>query len=163
MTMPANIADFKTQFDRDFLYGTGLDTVRDSDIQRALNEAGSVYNNALFTNDPAGVDEQKIAYLYASAHFLVLNVQMAGGLSTIKGRGVLSRGGGITQSKNVGDVSVAYVIPPSILESPILNQLLRTDYGLTYIQMVTSRLVAGAMLVGGFNDVTVGPNVIEQV
>src|ERR1043166_5131591 len=135
MALPATVEEFKAQFDRDFIYGQGKETVRDIDISRALTEATSVFNSEIWSQD-----ELKPAYLYASAHFLVLNIQMAGGLSpSPSGKGTGNRGGGITQSKSVAQVSVQYSIPQSILESPSLNQFMRTDYGLRYLQMVTPR------------------------
>lgn len=148
MSNPATVSDFKAQFDRDFVYGSGKETVRDTDIQRALNEAVSVFNNDLWSSD-----EIKFVYLYASAHFLVQNIQMAGGLSSSsKGLGINSRGGGITQSKSVGQVSVSYGIPESILSDRTLNQFMRTEYGLRYLQLLGPRLVGNAYAVNGFND-----------
>jgi len=152
MTLPATVAEFKAQFDRDFIYGSGKETIRDQDISKALTEATSVFNADLWDTS-----ELKPAFLYASAHFLVLNIQMAGGLNpSPTGKGIDNRGGGITQSKSVAQVSIQYGIPQTVLESPILNQFLRSDYGLRYLQMITPRLVGNVAVVGGFND-TGGP------
>lgn len=152
MSLPASVAEFKTQFDRDFTYGPGKESVRDSDITRALTEAQSVFNPDIWETDVL-----KPAFLYAAAHFLVINIQMAGGLSSPSpGRGIDNRGGGITQSKSVGQVSINYAISEKYKEDPILSQFMRTDYGLRYLQMVSTRLVGHAYVVGGFND-TGGP------
>lgn len=152
MTLPATVAEFKAQFDRDFIYGTGKETVRDADIQRSLTEATSVFNADLWSTD-----ELKPAYLYASAHFLVLNVQMAGGLSALPtGKGIDNHGGGVTQSKSVAQVNITYGLTEKFQNDPILSQFLRTDYGQRYLQMISPRLVANVMVVGGFND-TGGP------
>ncbi len=151
MTQPADIADFKDQFDRDFVFGTGKETVRDTDITKAFNMADMVFNAALWTSDA----EAMIAYLYASAHILVINIQDAGGLGGGAGGGVDSYGGGIIQNKSVGQVSVAYQLPTSLVENPILTQFMRTGYGQQYLQMLTPRLVGGGYVVDGWNDVTV--------
>lgn len=152
MSLPATVTDFKTQFDRDFIYGTGKETVRDSDITRALTEATSVFNSDLWSSD-----ELKPAFLYAAAHFLVLNVQMAGGLAAApSGKGVDNHGGGVTQSKSVAQVNIAYAIAEKFQNDPILSQFLRTDYGQRYLQMVSTRLVGNVAVVSGFND-TGGP------
>ena len=152
MTAPADVADFKDQFDRDFIYGDGKDSVRDIDIQRGLNEADSIFNPDIWVS----AAEQKIAYLYASAHFMVMNIQMAGGLSAKpKGLGVRNRGGGIIAGKSVGQVSVTNGMPDSIVNDPILNQFMRTDYGLRYLAILTPRLVGNIAVVTGFNDVDV--------
>lgn len=136
------IAEFKATFDRDFTYGTGKETVRDSDIQRALDGAATVFNPAIWDDT-----EGKTAYEYLSAHFLVLNIQMAGGLT--KKNGTQNRGGGITQSKGAGQVNVAYGIPPRILEDAVLNQFMRTDYGMRYLQLITPRLIGNMAVVSG--------------
>jgi hypothetical protein len=142
MFTPPTIADFKVTFDRDFTYGTGKETVRDSDIQRALNQAATVFNPAIWDDT-----EAQDAYEYLSAHFLVTNIQMAGGLT--KKNGTQNRGGGITQSKGAGQVNVAYGIPPRILEDAVLNQFMRTDYGMRYLQLITPRLIGNIATVSG--------------
>ncbi len=151
MSLPATVADFKARFVRDFRYGSGLETVRDADIQSALNEARSVFNPSLWTTD-----ETIPAYLYASAHFLVLNLQMAGGLGSSP-KGANNHGGGATASKSVGQVSINYAIAERFQNDPILSQFLRTDYGQRYLQMASSRLVGPGSVVCGFND-TGAPN-----
>lgn len=139
---PPTVAAFKVTFDRDFTYGTGTQTVRDSDIQRALDGAATVFNPAIWV-DPEGTQ----AYEYLAAHFLVLNIQMAGGLT--KKNGTQNRGGGITQSKGAGQVNVSYGIPPRILEDAVLNQFMRTDYGMRYLQLITPRLIGNIATVSG--------------
>lgn len=143
------IADFKAQFNREFVYGSGFDTVQDADITRGLNEAGFVFNPALWVTD----QEAQIAYLYASAFYLVLNIQAAGGLSAVvRGAGVNSHGGGTIQSKGVGNVNVTYDTPAYIKESPILSQFMRNDFGQSYLSLLTPRLVGNiATVAGNFN------------
>ena len=152
MSFPPSVSDFKTQFSREFLYGTSLAQVQDNDVQRAINEASITFNPGLWDGvTPLGsTTELNIVYLYVAAHFLVLNIQGAGGLAPInRGRGVKSSGGGTIQTKSVGSVSIAYVIPDDIAKSPILGQFMRTDYGQKYLAMLAPRLVGNVGLVSG--------------
>lgn len=148
MTQPASIADFKANFDRDFPFGEGMETVRDADITKALNMADMVFNVDLWT----GTAEAKIAFLYAAAHFLVLNLQTSGGLSDQFQAGVDSNGGGVILNKSVGQVSVAYQLPDRLANDQILYQLQRTGYGQQYLQLVTPRLVGAGYAVGGWRE-----------
>ncbi len=158
MAYPPGIDDFKAQFTRDFVYGGvngGFETVLDSDIQRALNETPIVFNQTLW-----GSNEVTIAFLYAAAHFMVLNIQEAGGLAVKnKGLGVQSKGGGTVASKSVGGVSVNYDVPDFVKQSPILSQFMRTDYGQKYIQLITPRLVANMAVLSGSEPVNFAGNV----
>ncbi len=152
MSFPPSVSDFKAQFTREFLYGTSLAQVQDNDIQRAINEASIPFNPGLWdgTTPLGSTTELNIVYLYLAAHFLTLNIQGAGGLSSInRGRGVKSSGGGTIQSKSVGSVSVTYVIPEDIQNSPILGQFMRTDFGQKYLTLLTPRLVGNVAIVSG--------------
>jgi len=153
MAYPATLENFKTRFDRDFNFGPGKEAVRDVDVNNALAEANSVFNEALWDSD-----ESVVAFLFAAAHCLVLNLQASGGLSASElGQGAESRGGGVIQAKSVGGVSVTYVIPEHIAQSPILSQFMRTDYGQRYLQMLVPRLVGHGEVIGGWDDVTQSP------
>jgi hypothetical protein len=152
-TPPVTLSEFKIRFDRDFVFGTTKDKVMDNDITIALNEATTVYNANLWDD----ISEGKMAFYLAAAHFLVLNVQAAGGLSASNmGRGVHSRGGGVIQNKSVGSVSVGFAMPTFVTESAALSQLMRTDYGQKYLQMCLPRLVGHTEIVEGSNDTGVG-------
>lgn len=148
MTQPAVIADFKAQFNRDFPYGTGLDTVRDADITSAFNSADLIFNAALWSQT-----EVKIAYLYVAAHVLFLNLQASGGLNLNGGQGAEAYGGGNIQQKSVGQVSVSYQLPPSLADNALLNQFMQSRYGQFYLQLLVPRLVGGGYVVGGWRDV----------
>ncbi len=153
MSFPPAIADFKAQFTRDFQYGTGMNTVIDPDIQRGLNDALIVFNPGLWTT-PA---ELNTAFLYVAAHFMVLNIQAAGGLSaTNQGRGVQSKGGGTIESKGVGSANVGFAVPDFVRQSPVLSQFMRTDYGQKYLQLLTPRLVGNVTVVAGRFPVNAG-------
>jgi Protein of unknown function (DUF4054) len=157
MANPATVEEFKDQFDRDFIYGEGLETVRDKDVQLALDSAVAVFNTTLWLTE-----EVKIAYLYASAHFLVSRIQSAGGLNSPNmGKGIDNRGSSVVQSKSVGQVSLSYAINEKFKDDPILSQFLRTDYGQMYLSMLSGRLVGNLLVVPGYND-TGGPNAIPN-
>jgi hypothetical protein len=147
-TAPSTVSDFKAYFDRDFPFGTGFDTVRDNDISKALSEATLVFNPALFNTD-----EAKVAFLYASAHFLALNIQSAGGLIAVgPGDGVNSQGDGFVSNKSVGSVSATIAFSDRIMQSPILSQFMRTNYGQKYLALVSARLVGAGSVVAGWDD-----------
>lgn len=148
-TPPATVDEFKARFVRDFFYDETPDAVMDADITNALNDASLVFNPGLWGD----ALELKTAFLFISAHFLVLNIQAAGGLAGNNlGLGVESAGGGSVQSKTVGPVTINYAIAPAISENAILNQFMRTDYGQKYLQLLTPRLVGNVAVVGGFDD-----------
>jgi len=153
-------SDFKSRFDRDFVYGDGLDSVRDKDINTAL--AGSVprFNQNLWSSN----DETTEAYLLLTAHILVMNLQAAGGPSArVLGKGVQSVGGGVIQSKSVGSVTVTYSIPESVQNSPVLSPYMRTEYGQRYLEMLAPRLVGNVSVVGGPVDSDVASGDASQV
>lgn len=157
---PITVDEFKAYFDRDFTYGLGKTSVRDSDISKAIVQAMTIFNRRLFVNDA----ELEMAYEYATAHFLVIDIQMAGGLSAKStNQGLKSTGSGIVQSKTVGQVSLAYQWPESIINSPALFQLLRTPYGEKYLQIIAPRLVGNILVVSGNNDTDGQPLNVEQV
>lgn len=152
LTPPASVANFKAQFQRDFTYGTGYETVKDSDIQNALNFTSSVFNPRLFDTTvlTGGTSEALLSYLYASAHFLVLNLQAAGGLAPGgRKQGAKSQGAGAVGSKSVGSVSLGYVWPESITNNPILFQFTRTAYGQQYLQILSTKLIGNVHVVLG--------------
>ena len=152
MSYPPSVSDFQAQFNREFVYGTSLKTVQTADIQRAINEAGMTFNPGLWDGQTqlGSTTELNIAYLYVAAHYLTLNIQGAGGLSSVNmGRGVKSSGGGTIQSKAIGSVNITYVIPDHIANSPILGQFMRTDFGQKYLCLLTPRLVGNVVVVSG--------------
>lgn len=152
MSFPPSVADFKSQFNREFAYGTSLATIQDNDIQRAINEAAISFNPGLWDGHTAlgQTTELNIAYLYLAAHYMTLNIQGAGGLSSVNfGRGVKSTGGGTIQTKSVGSVSIAYAIPDDVAKSPILGQYMRTDFGQKYLTLLAPRLVGNVGIVSG--------------
>lgn len=157
LTPPATPTDFKAQFTRDFKYGTGLETVRDLDIQSALNLASTVFNPQLFdtTALPGPTSEAMLAYLYAAAHFLVISLQAAGGLSAVsRYQGPNSQGDGIITNKAVGGVSIGYTWPALITDNPALYGLTKTSYGQVYLQILMPLLVGNMAVVLGETQAT---------
>jgi hypothetical protein len=151
MAWPPSVADFKAKFTREFVYGDGFDSVRDADIQRGLDEAPPLFNQALLDSSV----DQTNAYLYLAAHNMVMNIQSAGGLSAVaRGRGVRNVGEGVQVSKGIGQANVTYQVPPErIAESPTLLYFFRTDFGQRYLQMMVSRLAGHMATVCGPDDV----------
>ena len=145
-TPPVTKDEFKAKFDRAFKYGTGLETVRDSDIDNAFSEALLVFNPSLWDTANA-----KQAFLYASAHFVVVNIQAAGGaLPVVTGEGLDNRSDGIVENKTVGQVSVAYTPPPDRLKRmAFLQPFWETEFGKRYVMMLLPKLVGNTGAVSG--------------
>lgn len=153
MAYPPTIADFKAQFNRAFVYGPGLDQVQDADIQNALNMAAIDFNQSVWIN----AQETTIAFLYVAAHFLVRNVQAAGGLSSVNyGSGVNSQGSGVTESKGVGQVNIGYAVPDFVRQDPILSQFMATDFGQLFLQLFLPRRVGNTYAVTGIIPANAG-------
>lgn len=143
-TPPITVSDFKSYFTREFIYGITPDTVLDGDIERAINESTLVFNSNLWIVP----EEQIIAYQYLTAHFLVLNIRTAGGLSDpVSGKGITSTGSGTISSKSVGSVSVGYSLPSFITNSSALSGFLKTEFGIKYLQLLAPRLVGNVSIV----------------
>jgi hypothetical protein len=153
-TPPVTITDFKAFFNREFVYGSGLDSVQDADITRALNDTLAVFNASLW--DSSTVNQ---AYLYASAHMLVVNIQAAGGLCpVVTNRGTENRSEGVTQNKSVGSISTSYVeIPEWVRKHAGLMPFWETEYGKRYVQMLAPRLKGLIMVVAGEHDPFIAP------
>ena len=149
-TPPVTTAEFRTQFDRDFKYGTGLDSVRETDITKAFANALPVFNSELWETDSI-----KIAFMYAAAHFLVKSLQAAGGLIPVvgAGHGAKNRAEGVAVSKTVGPVSMAYVEPPAFVKNHMgILPFWETDYGKMYCQMLGPRLIGAVITIAGEVD-----------
>ena len=149
-TPPVTVAEFQAQFDRDFKYGKGLDSVRDSDINKAFGSALSVFNSDLWETENI-----KIAFMYAAAHFLVKGLQSAGGLIPVAGagNGAKNHADGVAISKTVGPVSMAYVEPPAFVKNHMgILPFWETDYGKLYCQMLGPRLIGAVVTIAGEVD-----------
>lgn len=112
--------------------------VQDSDITRAFAEAKMNFNQAFFCDD----ESIKLAYLYLTAHYLVLDLRNAMA-------GVSGTGENTVQSRTVGSVSEAYAIPEYVLKDPVLAYYAKTGYGQKYLSFVLPNLVGNVVAVHG--------------
>lgn len=130
--------DFQEYFVRDFPYGSTLDEVTDDDIERAIAEASISINPRLFSAQQS----YTIAFLYLSAHQLVVNLQTSS-------QGIFGQGTWLQQSKAVAGVSEAFVIPQRIQNSPLFSALSKTRYGMKYLELLAPLLIGQAFVVPG--------------
>lgn len=131
------VADFKSRFDRDFLYSidqTDVKGVRDKDINLAYTQTGLNFNPGLF----AAQDGFQEAFLLLSAHFLCTNL-----LNSSQGLG--GQGEWLINQKAVGNVSASFTIPDRIAKSPFLSAIAKTSYGMTYLNIISPLLVGNMM------------------
>lgn len=138
---PISTTSFKTYFDRDFIFGTGMNTVRDADITRAINLTLGMHNPGLWDNTSQATD---IFYLL-SAHYLVKIIDSCGGL--IHGNGIKSTASGAILSKSAGPLSVSFSFPDKLSNDPILSDFLLTGYGKTFLSLVMPRLIGNVQTV----------------
>lgn len=128
------IADFKTQFTRDFPYGTDPSvSVLDTDILNAFNLVDITINQCLWPDQTS----YKIAYGYLAAHFLVLNLRASS-------QGVNGQWDWLNASKGVGGVSQSFQIPQRVQDNPDFAQYYKTHYGAMYMNLAWS-LLSGQM------------------
>jgi hypothetical protein len=136
-TAPTN-TDFKNYFTRDFPFGSSTDTVMDSDIDKALAEAGFNFNEGLYQDQ----SQYTMAYLYLTAHYLVMDLRASS-------QGISGNYSWLSNSKAVGGVSEGITIPPRILENPYLAMISKTNYGAKYISLLLPQLVGAFYAVSG--------------
>lgn len=149
MTPPITVAEFKAWFTREFVYGATPDKVMDADIEKALAQGAAVFNPGIWED----LAEKKLAFYYLAAHFLFIDLKAAGGLSaTNLGKGVDAVGGGLIQSKSVGQVSISYENNQSISQDAILSPFLLSAFGQKYLSLFMPRKVGNVYAVEGSND-----------
>jgi hypothetical protein len=122
--------DFKSYFTRDFPFGTANNTVLDSDINKAIAEAGVNFNEGLFGDQGT----YSMAYMYLTAHYLVMDLRA----ST---QGISGSFPWMTNSKSVASVSEGFEIPEFVKNNPMLAHYGKTYYGAKYISLVYPRLL----------------------
>lgn len=133
------VQNFKTYFNRDFPYGTDIQTsVTDVDIEKAINMAQCNINQALFCD----TDCFSVAFLLLSAHYLVVNL-------TNSSQGLSGQFAWLVSSKSVGNVSVGMTIPDYILSQPLLAMLSRTTYGAQYLELILPLITGHTFAVPG--------------
>lgn len=69
------IASFKTQFARNFTFGSSLPDVLDDDITKAIAEKDAVFNFSLYPSDNPAIGT--LAEHYLTAHFLTTDIDAA--------------------------------------------------------------------------------------
>jgi len=112
--------------------------VLDTDIDKALVQALGFTNPEIFEDDTI----KKDAFLYCTAHYLVMDIRMAES-------GLDSRGEGAVSSKGVGGVSVSFTLSESLAKDPQWNYFTQTAYGQKYLSYVIPRVSAFANLAAG--------------
>lgn len=147
-------ADFVSYFNRDFPYGTDINTsVLDSDIAKAMQMTNMNINQALFTSQ----SNYNIGYLLLSAHYLVMNLRASS-------QGINGQFAFLEQSKGVGAVNTSFAIPQRVLDNPDWSVLMKTNYGAQYLQILLPLLAGQMFVVPGGNLVpTFGTNWINGV
>ncbi len=124
------VAQFQSQFIRDFPYGTDPNTsVLDQDITNAFNMVDYQINSDFFPDQ----NSYNMGYLYLAAHFLVLNLRNSS-------QGLSGQYTWLQQSKSVGGVSEGFAIPQRVLDNPDFAMFFKTSYGAMYFQMVWPNL-----------------------
>lgn len=126
-----SVADFKSQFVRDFPYGTDSKTsILDADISYAFRMTNVNINQGLMADQST----YTMLYCLLAAHYLSLNIQA----SSQGFNGQYNFG---QQSKGVGAISEAFAIPQRILDNPLFSMLCKTTYGAQYLQLLLPQLM----------------------
>lgn len=115
------------------------DYILDTDITNAMSEAVSQFNLGLFDIDSDAIN----AFMYLSAHYLVVNFNNAG---------INSVGAFSVNSRTVGSVSESFTIPQWVTQDSILSDYATTAYGQRYLNLIKTRLIGNVTAVcGGTN------------
>lgn len=121
-----SVSDFKSYFNRDFPYGTDIDTsVTDGDITKAMEQTFITINQAFFNSQQA----YNVGYYLLSAHNLVMNLRASS-------QGINGQASWLQQSHGAGSVNESFAIPQQILNNPLYSILTKTNYGMQYLNMV---------------------------
>ena len=141
------VADFKAFFSRDFPYAPEAVPpdpqnpslgVTDADITRAMFEGQVTANTEL----AADQETYTMWYLYAAAHFLVMDIRASS-------QGLEGSFQWTTQSKSVGSVSESFAIPQMVIDNPLLNMWTKTPYGAKLLQMMLPYFIGNIVSVCG--------------
>lgn len=129
-----SVQNFKDYFYRDFPYGTDQNSqVLDQDITKAFQMVNVNMNEGLFGNQGS----YDVGYLLLSAHYLVMNLRASS-------QGINGQFNFLQVSKGVGSVNEAFSIPQRILDNPDWSMLSKTNYGMSFLQLIIPQM-AGAM------------------
>lgn len=122
-SVPTTILDWAKYTDRVDNY------ISDTDITKAITEAGFNLNTALFETEA----QYQISYLYMAAHYLCNDIQASA-------QGINSQYNWLVSSKSVGSVSQSFGIPDKVLKDPYLSYFCTTRYGMKYLSLVLLQL-----------------------
>lgn len=134
------VAEFKTQFSRDFDYGPLKTQVNDADISSGLTDAAYFINQDLFANQ----DNFTYGCNLLAAHFMVLNLRASN-----NGLGLSGQFPWVQSGKSVGNVSESFTIPDEVLSNPLYSMLCKTYYGAKFFFIVWPQLVGEGFTVCG--------------
>jgi len=134
-----SVADFKSQFVRDFKYGTDPTTdILDSDITYGFVMTNININQELFSDQGS----YTLGYNLMSAHFLVMNLRSSS-------QGFNGQYNFLQNSKGVGSVNESFSIPDRIMANPYWAMLTKTNYGAMFLQLVLPNLCGQLFSVAG--------------
>ncbi len=133
------VANFKSQFQRDFPYGTDPSiAVLDSDITLAFSITSNQINQGLWGTQ----NEYQYAYLYLAAHYLVMNLRNSS-------QGLSGAFAWLTSSKGAGGISQGLSIPQRVLDNPNFAQYYTTNYGAMYLNLLWPNLTGQMFVAAG--------------
>lgn len=135
-----SVAQFKSFYDRDFPFGTDVNTsIRDQDILKAFNQANGQINATLYLTQSSFTNGS----LWLAAHYLCTNINNSS-------QGLNGQFNWGEQSKSAGGISQSFAIPPAISNSVVFNGFTKTTYGAQWVLDIYPRLTGGMSSARGF-------------
>ena len=135
----ASVSDFKSQFFRDFPYGSDPNVaVLDQDIAQAFVQTNVTINQALFGDQAT----YTFYYCMLSAHFLVLNLRASS-------QGLNGQWNWAQNSKAAGAVNEGFEIPERIKNNPDFMAYYKTNYGAQYMNYCWPQLCGQIFPIAG--------------
>jgi len=118
------IDDFKSYFARDFIFGTEIPDITNTDIIKGITESDLSFNYDLYPSLDVN-DVMKTALLYLTAHFVLINTDTAdtGGQSQYN-----------VSSKSAGGISISHDIPDWCKQGECAIYS-TTSYGLRFLML----------------------------
>lgn len=113
------------------------DYILDADITKAFGEAEQALNQALYGSN----ENIQRAYLYLTAHYLVMDIRAS--------QSPFEAASGYLTSRSVGSVSESYQIPQDWTQSAILQPFTTTNYGIKFLSFTVPALVGNTHAVSG--------------
>lgn len=128
-------AQFKDYFDRgQFTYGASVPSIRDKDITSAIAEANAVFNPSLYPDEM-----REIAFMYLTAHYLLLDVSasFSGGAPSF-----------VQTSRSADGISEAVHLPAWMIDGDFAFYA-TTYYGQKWLYLTSPYLGGAISAVGG--------------